>query len=559
MAVELTEEIKREIGQHFVVGFHGFKPSEDIKTLISDYYLGNIILMKRNIKDVEQVCNLVRELQALAKASRQELPMMIGIDQENGLVSAFSSPKAGTQFPGAMATAATGSTQLAEEVAYATGQELTYAGINWSYSPVADINSDPLNPVIGVRSFSDNPATVSAFARAVSRGLASAGVAPSPKHFAGHGDTHVDSHLALPVIEKDLKALQEVELVPFQDLIKEGVASIMTGHMALPKVTGNDTPCSLSRRLTKELLRDQLKYEGVIVTDCLEMEAVAEKYGSEDGAVRSLEAGADIAMICHTFSRHKGAIEATYEAIHTGRLSLSELKESGQRIRAMKKQFAGSWEGALAGALVEPWTEMKKRHAELSKKAYAASTALIRDAGRLLPLDKSAPLLLFTPQTEKINLAVDDSSTPEGALIDKNGKRRNTAGPSYLSFAKYLEGKTQTQHVVYGLDQPIDSQLDSIMPLAPGTSVIFCTRNADRSPWQIEQLRSLFAALGTASPRIVVLATCAPYDLLGVIGFEDITYMATFEFTVPALETAARVLFGELKAVGKVPVMGGTP
>ncbi|EJT96594.1 glycoside hydrolase [Dacryopinax primogenitus] len=556
--VDLTEEIKREIGQHFVIGFHGYSASEDIKTLIKDYHLGNVILMKRNVRDVQQVCALVRELQTCAKESGQERPLMIGIDQENGLVSAFSSPKAGTQFPGAMAIAATDSPALAEEVAYATGRELAYAGINWAYSPIADINSDPRNPVIGVRSFSDDPATVSAFARAVASGLTRAGIAPSPKHFAGHGDTHVDSHLALPVIEKDMKALDQVELMPFKDLIKDSVATIMTGHMALPKVTGDDTPCSLSRRLTKGLLRDELGYEGIIVTDCLEMEAVADKYGSEDGAVRSLEAGADIAMICHRFARHKGAIEATYEAVRTGRLSLDDIRQSGKRIQALKDRFSNSWDSVLGIPPEATWIEMKRAHAALSDKAYAASAALIRDAGGLIPLDPKAPLVLFTPEVQKINLAVDDSGPlPEGALLDKNGKLRNTASPSYLSFAGYLEGKTHTQHMVYGPDQPIDSQLDTILPLAAGTSVIFCTRNADRATWQIDQLRALFAALGTASPRIVVLATCAPYDLLEVSGMKDLSYMATFEFTVPALKTAVKVLFGELKAVGKVPVIGG--
>jgi len=197
-------------------------------------------------------------------------------------------------------------------------------------------------------------------------------------------------------------------------------------------------------------------------------------------------------------------------------------------------------------------------HATLSERAYAASTALVRDPGHLLPLKQKTPLVLFTPEVQKINLAVDDSLAPEGTLADKNGKLRNTAGPSYVSFADYVGSKTSTQHVVYGPNQTIESNLDAILPLASGTSVIFCTRNADRSTWQIDQLRTLFAAVGTASPRIAVLATCAPYDLLSVTGMEDLTYMATFEFTVPALETAARVLFGELTAVGKVPVMGGT-
>lgn len=145
----MTEDIRRSVGQQFVFGFHGFELSEDIKILIRDYHIGNIILMKRNIKNTAQTRKLVQDLQRFAKESGHRKPLLIGIDQENGLVSAFSSPTAGTQFPGAMAIAATGSAELVEKVAAATAKEMRMTGINWVYSPVADVNTDPRNPVIG--------------------------------------------------------------------------------------------------------------------------------------------------------------------------------------------------------------------------------------------------------------------------------------------------------------------------------------------------------------------------------------------------------------------------
>ncbi|KAK2466595.1 hypothetical protein APHAL10511_000853 [Amanita phalloides] len=347
----LSKETKRTIGQRFVLGFHGHVLNENIKTLIRDYHVGNIILMKRNVKNAVQVRRLVSQLQAFARECGHERPLLIGTDQENGLVAAFGSPTAGTQFPGAMAIAATDSTELAEKVAAACGKELKLVGINWVYSPVADVNSDPKNPVIGVRSFGDDPEKVARFACAVSRGLASSGIAPCAKHFPGHGDTHVDSHLALPKIMKDKEALKKTELVPFESLVQSGVASIMTGHMALPLITGGDSPSSLSAILTTALLREEMRYRGVIVTDCLEMAAISDPdqggCGVEQGAVKSLEAGADIAMICHTMASQVGAIEAVWEAVQSGRLKEADVRNAEARIAKMKDEFVGEWDMAI--------------------------------------------------------------------------------------------------------------------------------------------------------------------------------------------------------------------
>ncbi|KAH7911793.1 glycoside hydrolase family 3 protein [Hygrophoropsis aurantiaca] len=552
----LTEQDKREIGQHFVFGFHGHEISEDVKVLIRDYHVGNIILMKRNVQSIKQVHSIVRDLQAFAQKSGHSKPLMIGIDQENGLVSAFSSTAkytAGTQFPGAMALAATNSTTIAEQCSAASAREMKLAGINWAYSPVADINSDPRNPVIGVRSFGDDPYEVAQYAKAVSDGLTSGGVAPSAKHFPGHGDTHVDSHLALPVIRKTSEDILKLELVPFQALVDSKVATIMTGHMALPLVTGDDTPCSLSRTITTGLLREKMGFEGVIVTDCLEMDAVAEKYGSQKGGAMSLEAGADVVMICHTMERQQGAVEETYKAVENGTISLDELRRSGERIASLKDTFAGTWDDVCHHELDEHiLAQLVAKNANLSEQAYAASTALIRGSIPIINKE-TGPLLVLTPEMESLNKAVDDA---EGLLRTGAGSVRNTAGPHYLAFAASVARRHPSHHAVYSRIAPTSDITPEIVDILPtAAAIIFVTRNADRSTWQLDYLGKLRGRLAKTTP-IIVLASCAPYDLMNVYDVPG-AYLATFEYTPAALETAAAVIFGERKATGRVPVLNG--
>ncbi|KAJ3573004.1 hypothetical protein NP233_g2717 [Leucocoprinus birnbaumii] len=449
----LDEATRREIGQHFVFGFHGQEISEDVKTLITKYYVGNIILMKRNIRDAENTLKIVLGLQQLAQEAGHERPLLIGIDQENGLVSAFSSPTAGTQFPGAMAQAAIGDLEITRKIAAACGQELRLAGITWTYSPVADVNINPLNPVIGVRSFG----SVGEYATAASQGFVSSGVASCAKHFPGHGDTHVDSHLALPVINKTKEEIYAGDLPPFQALIAADIPSIMTAHIALPLLTGDNTPASLSRKITTDLLRGELKYEGLVVTDCLEMEAVSsvEKggCGCEEGAVRALVAGADIAMICHTYAWQVGAVEQTYAAVESGRISLEELKRSGERIAAMKDKFTGGWNGLVGQELTfaDAWEGVKKKNVELSAEAYRKSTTVVMDTGSLLPLKRARikNILLLTPQRSEINKAVDGSAD-ENRNPGNTQPVRNTAAPYDKKFVEILESRGAVEHVIYG-------------------------------------------------------------------------------------------------------------
>ncbi|KAH9003623.1 glycoside hydrolase [Lactarius hatsudake] len=565
--VELTDDIRREIGQvrrftpqlhrsmfpdwaieHFVVGFHGYDVSPDIELLIRYYRVGNIILMKRNVKSAKQVHALVQKLQQIAKSAGHERPLMIGTDQENGLVSAFSvarSNDAGTQFPGAMALAAAGSPDVAERITEASALELKLAGINWAYSPVGDVNSDPRNPVIGVRSFGDVPEEVSKYVTAVCRGLTKAGIAPSVKHFPGHGDTHIDTHIALPIISKDTTWLAQSDLIPFRAASDAGVATIMVGHMALPAITGDTVPASLSHAVIGGLLRDSLGYGGVVVTDCLEMEAVAAREGGVPGAaIDALRAGADIAMICHRIDRQRGALDAVCGAIQSGALGSPEkLRASGRRIAALKDAFAGGWEQVLGRELFDEagWARLKAAHVALSRQTYAAAIALVRNPSAVVPLPTSGATVVLTPRMEPLNLAVDD---------DADG---HTAGLSYIALAESVSRRVggASVHVVYSPDEPL-----GCAELQDAASVLFVTRNADRSTWQLDRLREVLRE----SRRVVVLASYTPYDLLAappdMEGLRDVGYVASFEFTAGALDAAAAVIFGEEVAKGKVPVCG---
>lgn len=293
-------------------------------------------------------------------------------------------------------------------------------------------------------------------------------------------------------------------------------------------------------------------FAGVVVTDCLEMEAVVEGYGSEGGAVLSFLAGADIAMICHTFERQMGAVIKTYEAAEKGEWTLDDLKVSGDRIRQLKENFVGSWADALGSSFDESRLDvLKKQNMQLSNTAYAASVALIR--GPLPTLPKDGKVLVLTPEMESLNKAIDDA---DGVLRTSEGQVRNTAGPSYLAFAASISRRaTTSHHIVYTSREKLGAS-----DIKDATAIIFVTRNADRSPWQIDHLRSVLQSEGDIPT--VLLQSCAPYDLLNVDqehqGQVPIPSLGCFEFTPPALEAAAAVLFGEIEARGRVPVLGGS-
>jgi beta-N-acetylhexosaminidase len=418
---------------------------------------------------------------------------------------------------------------------------------------------------LGLTTLYTVPEEVAKYVAAVSRGLTKAGVAPTPKHFPGHGDTHVDSHLSLPVIPKDAIALSKMDLVPFQTASDSRAPTIMVGHMALPAVTGDTTPASLSPGIIKGLLRGTLGYGGVVVTDCLEMEAVAAREGGVPAAaVDALRAGADIAMICHHFGRQRDALEAAYSAIQSGTLDLRQLRASGRNIAALKDTFTGDWAHVLGTPFDEAqWSRLKAENALLSRHAYKSTVAVVRNPNAIIPLPK--------PDASRGGVAVV-VLTPR-------------MGPSYLAFAAGIGERVNgaSLHGVYSSQVPLDAEVrDAIGRAAASSSisVLFVTRNADRTPSQLDRLREVLLLLSpsekeegsppssnthtnTHKHRVVVLASYGPYDLLRAaprfegLGLEKAAYVACFEFTVEALDAAAAVIFGEEEARGRVLVCGG--
>jgi beta-N-acetylhexosaminidase len=275
-------------------------PNDDIKTLITTHKVGAIVLFQRNVGSASQLLELTNSLQEIARSAGHEHGLFIAIDQENGLVTRIKPPIA-AQLPGSMALGATGDASSAFEVAIATSEVLKGFGINMNYGPIADINSEPKNPVIGVRSPSDDPEVVARFVSAQIKAFREGGIVSCAKHFPGHGDTAVDSHIGLPIISKSRAMLEGCEFIPFRRAAAEGIDSVMTAHISMPGIgdpkLSDDNPlktlpASLNPDIIK-ILREDMKYAGVIISDCLEMDGVRATYGTEKSAVLAIKVGSN--------------------------------------------------------------------------------------------------------------------------------------------------------------------------------------------------------------------------------------------------------------------------
>jgi len=335
----------------------------------------------------------------------------------------------------------------------------------------------------------------------------------------------------------------------------------MTGHMSLPTITGKeDEPASLSRKISHDLLRGTLGFDGVVVTDCLEMDAIAKTKGIgsnppsadstdaeeewhggpgiEEGTVLALEAGADIVMICHTYEKQIAAIERVWAAVESGRLDVKALKASGERIRKWKRALGLEWDSERLQRKWDQakWLEVKEESARISADAYNGVVVLVKPGPTLSPSDR---VVVYTPAMESYNKAVDDA---EGVLRTQGGAIRNTAGASFLSFVDSVKKHAPSSHVVYSKDQPL---------VADATPAVFVLRNADRGGWQLDALRTVLKA----SSQVVVVSSSTPYDLFKFSSERgDFMHLACGEYTAQALEAVAGVVLGAKRATGRLAV-----
>ena len=321
------------------VGFQGKSITPELKELIEKYHIGGIIFFSRNIEDVFQLSDLIYEAQTLALGQKDGIPLLIGIDQEGGRVARLKQPL--TVFPPASILGRTRSAELAYRQGMVQAIELKALGFNINFSPVLDIDTNPESPIIGDRSFGSTPKLVSMMGCSVIRGLQQNGVIACGKHFPGHGDASVDSHLELPVLNHDIKRLISLELRPFKAAIKEKVESIMTAHIHFPKIDIEKIPATFSRKIIKGILRKKLGFKGVVFSDDLEMKAVENNVTIENAAVSSLEAGINMLLVCHSYEKQIKIFETILEKVKKGEISKTSITEANKRIFNLKKRYIG--------------------------------------------------------------------------------------------------------------------------------------------------------------------------------------------------------------------------
>ena len=333
--MELT--VKQMLGQKLVFGFHGTSLPEEFISLIREYKIGNVILFRRNVESGVQLRRLCAQIQSVVKEATG-YPAFIVIDQEGGIVSRL--PGDGVTVPGAMAIAATGDPGNARIAAEVTVWQLQALGVNFNMAPVLDVNTNAANPVIGVRSFGDDPGLVASFGEAAVRAYENTRVFCCGKHFPGHGDTAVDSHLGLPRVEKTVEELEQGELIPFRRCIAAGIPAIMSSHILFPNIEKENIPGTMSRTVITGLLKEKLGFKGLVFSDCLEMDAIRKFYGTANGTVAAIKAGIDLAEISATMELMWEAAEAVNRAADRGEFDMDEIRQSVKKILSFKEKLA---------------------------------------------------------------------------------------------------------------------------------------------------------------------------------------------------------------------------
>ncbi|MFH8799418.1 glycoside hydrolase family 3 protein [Streptomyces sp. NPDC017936] len=506
--------------------------------LIARYRVGGIVYFTwaHNTRDPRQIADLSNGLQRAALRQPRGLPVLISTDQEHGIVCRVGRPA--TLFPGAMAVGAGGSRTDAHTLGRIAGRELRAMGIRQDYSPVADVNVDPANPVIGVRSFGADPEAVAALAAAEIHGYRAAGVAATAKHFPGHGDTAVDSHHGFPVITHTREVWEELDAVPFRAAIAAGVDAIMTAHILVPSLdvpssrlrssggTPTGDPATLSHPVVTGLLREHLGYDGVVVTDALDMAGVRTRYGDDRVPVLALKAGVDQLL---NPPRLDVAWNAVLAAVRDGELTEERLEESVLRILRLK---------ARLGLLTDPYTDRAgvgravgtRDHLATADRIAERTTTLLANEGRLLPLAPRAH--------HRILVAGADPASPSG-----------TTGPPTAVLAAALTELGFTATALPTGTAPSDAEVARAVTAAgEADAVVVATYDVTATSPQ----RTLVARLLATGRPVVAVAIRNPYDAAHLPDVR--AHLATYSWTDVELRAAARVIAGTVRPRGTLPV-----
>jgi beta-N-acetylhexosaminidase len=456
-----------------------------------------------------------------------EIPLLFGADFERGTVMRIEE---GTSFPHAMAVAATGSPQDAYDVGRITALEARAAGIHWIFAPDADVNSNPANPIINTRSFGEDPHRVASFVASFVRGVEEHGALATAKHFPGHGDTNTDSHLDLPRTNANRARLDQLELVPFRAAIAADVSAVMTGHLSVPALEPNENiSATLSHEILTGLLRKKMRFDGLIVTDALDMAGVAARFSPGEVAARAILAGADVLLIP---PNSDAALAALYEAVETGRLPIARIDSSVKRILRAKAKL-GLHTEYLVDETALSKNFARREFATTSQSIADRGVTLIRDQQKLLPLDATLPLRILL-----VAIAGDADSAPAEYLerelrwrADSLQVVRVDTRYSAASLAKIPATETYDIIITALLVRVADRKASVSLP-----------------PEQVQIVESLFKL-----PKPAIVACFGSPYLIEKFP-QAPTWIAAFSTADVSQRAVARALFGEIAVGGKIPV-----
>lgn len=521
----------------------------------------------------EQTTKLVLDLQTIAHEAGHSVPLAIALDQENGGVNSLFDEQCIRQFPSAMGVAATGSTDMAYQIANATAEELSSVGVNWIMGPVLDVLTNVKNQPLGVRTTGDDPDEVSKYGVAFMKGYRDAGIATCGKHFPSYGNLEfLGSSLDVPIITDSLEQLSLSALVPFRQAISEGVDAMMVGGCAMSSAGVNVMHACLSEQVVDDLLREDLGFDGVVVSECLEMEALSHNIGVGGGTVMAVKAGCDLVLLCRSFSVQQEAIGGLKLGVENGMITKSRIQQSLRRVLEMKARCT-SWEKALAPKGMTKLNSLQASHSKLSTKAYNTSITVVRDKDRLLPLsnllDHEEELLLLTPLVKPLpasaaarGLTKPIMGSPDAAAWDKSG-----AAPSVMngesifrefgrSLARQRSGRVlHTSYTANGV-RPVHENL-----ITRASAVVVITADANRNLYQHGFTKHVAMICKSQSSQandkrekpLVVVSVSSPYDF--AVDPSIGTYICTYDFTDTALKALVDVLHGDLSPTGSLPGM----
>jgi len=518
--------LEEKVGQMFMPKFDAqfyndhHREFEEISRWVTDYHIGGLMILGGDIyaavRDIERFQNLA------------DTPLLIASDFEWGVPMRLS---AGTRYPENMGIAATGKSRYAYRQGVITAREARSLGVHMTFSPVMDVNNNPDNPIINVRSYGQDPERVGKFGAQYIRGVQSGRVVATAKHFPGHGDTDIDSHLLLPEINADRERLDSLELVPFQAAIDAGVKAVMTSHLLLPKLPSGNTPATFSQYIVTDMLRDSLGFEGVVITDAMNMGGIVNGYWPGEAAVKAVQAGNDIILFTPEF---KLAYHAVVEAVRDGRIPEQQINSSVRRILELK-EWAQAGENRFSDPGEIEETVEDRPHLHEAAQIFRESITLVRDSNKVVPLD--------------------------AGRIDRIATIRLTDNLRYgypgRTFSDNITDRVEYNHVLHIGPQASDSVLahareviKNVDAVVVGVFVRFASyKGTINLPKRLATF--LTGVLETQKP-IVTVGFGTPY-LLRFFP-EARTYMVTYSTSHESQRSAAAAIFGEQPISGKLPV-----